>query len=164
MDDSTLVTVKRSESGYIVRVQGKGTRHESPSVRDFVCGAIEDGASVVLDLAGCEYLDSTFLGCLVILHKRGCENDGRFRVCADESAINKLLHPTRLDQVLSFCPALPESRGNPVALKPVELERLEFGQHLLATHDELAQIGGPHSTAFELVADQLRRELSEQES
>ena len=48
-----------------------------------------------------------------------------------------------------------------MTLQVTELERSEFGQHLLATHDELAKLGGPSATAFERVAAQLRRELEE---
>ena len=59
--------------------------------------------SVTLDLSPCEYLDSTFLGCLLTLHKRSVEvADTRFLVVADEGTRQRLLNPTRLDAVLQF--------------------------------------------------------------
>lgn len=114
-----------------------------------------------MDLSDCNYLDSTFLGCLVILHKRGCGHGNRFHVHANGPVREKLLHPTRLDQLLSFCARPPETMGAHVTLQVTDLERDEFGRHLLATHDELAKLGGPAAGAFERVAAQLRRELGE---
>jgi anti-anti-sigma regulatory factor len=161
MSNKDEVTVARTKSGYVVSVAGNGTRLQSPSVRDFACGAIEDGEEVVVDLSACQYLDSTFLGCLVILHKRGCENCDRFRVYAEETVRSRLLHPTRLDEVFTFCPQPPQQLGLPVILQRTELERKEFGRHLLATHEELAQVDSPAAGAFAKVAAQLRKELND---
>ena len=69
MSDPCTLTIHRTKFGYLLRLVGRGTMRESPTVRDFACGAIEDGAEFVVDLSACEYLDSTFLGCLVLLHK-----------------------------------------------------------------------------------------------
>lgn len=161
MSQFNVISVARTDAGYLVSVNGQGTRHESPAVRDFISGAMEDKAHVVLDLSQCEYLDSTFLGCLVILHKRGCEHGERFRVHADDAVINKLLHPTRLDTIIPCCTTPPKTTGQTVPLPVIDLEREEFGRHLLDTHEELADIDSPSSDAFRLVADQLRRELGE---
>ena len=161
MSQSNVVSIARTETGYLVSVHGQGTRHESPAVRDFISGAMEDRANVVLDLTECEYLDSTFLGCLVILHKRGCDKGERFRVHADAAVINKLLHPTRLDTIISCCSTLPKTSGQTVPLPIADLDREEFGRHLLDTHEELAHVDSPSSGAFRMVAEQLRRELGE---
>ena len=161
MSASNSVTITRTKSGYVVTVTGQGTRQESPAVRDFVSGAMEDGAEVVLDLSPCTYLDSTFLGCLVILHKRGCEHGERFRVCAGEDVVKKLLRPTRLDTILPCCDEPPAVTSEAVALPVVDLPREEFGRHLLDTHEELAAVESPSSAAFRMVCDQLKKDLGE---
>ena len=66
MENSCSIQIYGVETAYLFRIVGRGTRRESPAVRDFVRGALEDGANVVIDLSPCEHLDSTFLGCLVI--------------------------------------------------------------------------------------------------
>jgi anti-anti-sigma factor len=49
-----------------VRVEGKGTHLNSPSLREFLAGMIEGGyRHFRLDLGRCTYMDSTFLGMLV---------------------------------------------------------------------------------------------------
>jgi len=156
--DCTL-TIHRTESGYLFRIAGRGSMRESPAVRDFVCGAIEDGADVVMDLAACEYLDSTFLGCLVMLHQRGTSGDGSFAVLADEAVRKKLLRSVRLDRVLHFADQCPQCVGDPVALHVSVLDRREFGEHLLETHRRLAELGGPAADTFRKVAEQLGKEL-----
>ncbi len=161
MGDACTLTIARTESGYLFRIAGRGTMRESPSVRDFICGAIEDGADVVLDLSACEYLDSTFLGCLVMLHDRGKSQDGSFAVFAEQSKREKLLGTVQLDRFLNFADQRPHGVGDPVTLHVSVLERTEFGQHLLETHRKLAELGGPAADTFRKVADQIARELGE---
>ena len=160
MSQSDAISVTRTETGYVVSVHGQGTRNQSPAVRDFISGAMEDKASVVLDLSLCVCGGSTFLGRLMILHKRGCQHE-RFSVHADDAVSKKLLHPTRLDTILPRCEDLPKTVGPAVPLPIIDLERDEFGRHLIDTHEELAEVDSPTSGAFRMVCDQLRKELGE---
>jgi len=159
MENACTLTVDGTESGYVCRIEGRGTMGESPHVRDFICGAIADGAHVVLDLSTCEYLDSTFLGCLVMLHARGENQDGSFRIFADPSRREKLLGTVHLDHYLNFTDECPAGTGDPVTLDVSVLDRAEFGEHLLETHRKLAELGGPAAGTFQKVADQIAREL-----
>jgi anti-anti-sigma factor len=159
MRKDCTITIHRTAGGYLFRVAGRGTMRESPAVRDFVCGAIEDGADTVLDLSECEYLDSTFLGCLVMLHERGKSHKGSFGVVADDSTRKRLLHTIGLDRLLTFADGCPQTTGDCVELKITELERLEFGEHLLETHRKLAELGGPAAAAFHKVADELAQDI-----
>lgn len=161
MDTSCHIEIDRIDSGYLFRVAGTGTLRESPAVRDFVCGAIEDGVFVVMDLSACERLDSTFLGCLVVLHRRGERHGGSFRLYADAETRQRLFGSSKLDQLLSFVESTPESRGTPVALRVTPLERKEFGTHLLECHRRLAELGGPSAETFRRIVDQLQKELGE---
>lgn len=164
MSDPCTLTIRRTASGYVFRVAGRGTMRESPTLRDFVCGAMEDGADVVVDLAGCEYLDSTFLGCLVLLHKRGQTCDGSFAVLAEDCVRKKLLATVGLDHVLEFAEQSPQCMGTPVTLPLTDLERREFHAHLLETHRKLAELGGPTAGTFRRIADQMAKEVGEDSS
>jgi anti-anti-sigma regulatory factor len=159
MAEACTVAIHRLDSGCLLRVEGRGTLRESPAVRDFACCAIENGADVFIDLSACDYLDSTFLGCLVILHERGTNSDGSFAVVADEDARRKLLHKVRLDRVLTFVSERPPCLGPPVPLKVSALERTDFCRHLLETHRKLAELGGPAADTFRGIAQQLAKEL-----
>jgi anti-anti-sigma regulatory factor len=159
MDEHSKIEIHRSVSGYVFRIVGRGTLLESAAVCDFVCGAIEDGADVVLDLSECEYLDSTFLGGLVIMYRRGESGCGSFAVFADESARRNLLDSCRLDLILPFVDECPPCTESSVALQVTHLKRTEFAQHLLETHRKLAKLGGPAAETFRRIVDQLRKEL-----
>lgn len=157
------LTVQRTAAGYLIRVAGTGTNQQSPAVRDFSCGAIEDGAEIVLDLSRCDYLDSTFQGCLVVINRRANKQDGRFGVIADAATCKRLFGSTCLEQILPMRDEAPATQGSSVALPVVKLERREFGQHLLETHDELAKLGGPQGATFRALVDQLSHELNEED-
>ena len=73
MATASAVKVGRTEAGYCVRIEGRGTMNQSPIVLEFVGRTLRDGAAsgapgVVMDPSACEYVDSTFLGCLLGLH------------------------------------------------------------------------------------------------
>ncbi len=153
------IEIYRIDTGYLFRIVGRGTLRESPAVRDFVCGAMEDGAAVVMDLSECEHLDSTFLGCLVILHQRAERDGGSFVLFADAAVRRELFSLSRLDTILVFIEQRPPCIGEPVTLQITHLERKEFCQHLLATHRRLAELGGPAAETFQHVVEQLRRDL-----
>lgn len=161
MDKPCTLTIHRTSSGYLLRIIGRGSMNESPTARDFLGGAMDDGAHIVVDLADCEYLDSTFLGCLIMLHKRGQSGPASFRVVANAAARRRLLEPVRLEQVLDFADTVPECTGDPVQLPVTPLERREFAEHLLETHHKLAELGGPAAGTFLAIANRLKQELDE---
>lgn len=161
MEKPCTLTIHRTNAGYLLRVIGRGTMNESPTARDFLGGAIDDGVQIVVDLSDCEYLDSTFLGCLIMLHKRGQAGPAGFHVVADAAARRRLLEPVRLEQVLKFVDAMPECIGDPVELPVTQLERREFAEHLLETHRKLAELGGPAADTFRAIANRLKQELDE---
>ena len=161
MENNCSIEIYRIHTGYLFRIVGRGTLRESPAVRDFVCGAIEDGADVVMDLSQCEHLDSTFLGCLVILHQRAELDGGSFSVFADELVRQRLFGVSHLDKIIVFVEQLPECLGSSVQLQITKLDRKEFCQHLLATHRRLAELGGPAAETFQRIVEQLQREFDQ---
>ena len=70
-DDVHFEIVGRTEAGYAIRIEGRGTMRESPALQRVVRTVLDgEACAVTIDLAVCDYLDSTFLGCLVDLHRR----------------------------------------------------------------------------------------------
>jgi anti-anti-sigma factor len=164
MADACSLEVQRIESGYLFRVIGRGTMRESTTVRELAAEALKTGAQVVLDLSGCEYLDSTFLGCLLILHDRGAKGQGSFAIRADDATRKRLISRSRLDQLLTVIERCPKCLSQPVKLRSPILEPSKLGAHLLETHRKLADFGGPGASAFRAIADQLESELDDVES
>ncbi len=160
VSESNKIAICRTEAGYLVRIAPRGTVQESPAVRDFVCRALGEGIHIVLDLSTCEYLDSTFLGCLVLMHQRGCDSPGSLAVFAEKPVRHRLFATCQLESLLSFAASCPPCNSEPIALRTALLDRRELCEHLIATHRKLAELGGTAADAFRRIAEQLTAELN----
>src|SRR4051812_5597953 len=72
MATATALHVAPTTNGCVIRVEGRGTMKESPAARAVAMQTLsaEPTTSVVVDLNSCDYLDSTFLGCLAQMYNR----------------------------------------------------------------------------------------------
>jgi hypothetical protein len=181
---SAAVHVGRTANGCCIRVEGRGTMKESPAVQEFVARTLDldaaakpgepaCGGAVAVDLSRCDYLDSTFLGCLLGLYKQyggrgaregspvGGAGRGRFTVTAPPEKLAKLFGPTRLDKLMSAQKDPPQVTGEwvPLAVTQPVLDRRELTQHVMECHRQLAEVESPQQAAFRRIADQLEREL-----
>ena len=157
----TCIQIGQADSGPIVRIEGRGTMRQSASVNEFIGRVLSaEVGQVVIDLSGCNYLDSTFLGCLLRLHKRfGASKPPRFCVAAPQTLARKLLGSTCLDRILQVVPSAPPINGVWHELHAESQESREVARHVLACHRELASIEGPAQSAFRRIAEQMEREL-----
>jgi anti-anti-sigma factor len=161
---STL-RVGRTASGFLVQVEGRGTLSESPALQEFAIQSL-DGPSgpstVVVDLSHCDYLDSTFLGCLVSLHhKFNRKSPHRFQVAASSDKRQKLLAPTHLHHVLDLTDVSPEPISDVLEVSRPVVPGADLGRHVMECHRRLAELGGSRASSFRSIADQLARELGE---
>ena len=123
----------RTATGYLVRVEGHGTIRESPALRQFVMRCVlAENLPVVVDLSATQYLDSTFLGCLVNLHRRCCRDakSAHFTIAVSEQARRKLLRPTHVDIVLTCIGTCPEPVGDLVAITTLQIESRTLGRKI----------------------------------
>jgi anti-anti-sigma factor len=155
------LSIGRTSHGILIRVEGRGTAVTSPTfealVRD---GLQQDYDSIVVDLTDCEYLDSTFLGCLVTLHRKSSEVQGDpFAILAPPATRTRLFHIARLDKLLHFVDQAEPLIGQAVAIELSSTGRDELGRHVADTHRALASLGGAESDKFEQIADNIEREL-----
>ncbi len=156
--------VSRTRNGFVVRVQGNGTATHSPAFAEFVKGClVEDpNATVTIDLLGCEYLDSTFLGCLLKLQRLGTAK--RFHVAADEAARTRLLTATCLDRYLTLLSKAPSSTGTFLRIEPGEVSKQQLGRHMQETHQALGDLPSASASVFKRIAEQLAHDLEQEES
>lgn len=159
--EQSVLEVGRTADGFVVRVAGRGSMHESPGLTAFAAETLgaTPGAGFTIDLSACEYLDSTFLGCLVGLHKK-FNSDGslRVRVAGSDERLARLFGPSGLDRILPRGTD-PDEVDQWLAVPAVRLDRHRLGEHLLECHRRLADAGGPQAETFAAVADHLEREL-----
>jgi anti-anti-sigma regulatory factor len=163
MSNRAKVSVARFDGGVCLKVEGAGTMQESPVMHAFaeqVLGQAEE--SVIVDLASCSYVDSTFLGGLVSLFKRhGAGRTTRFSIYAPPPVRQSLFGTSRLDRVLPFVDDLPRVPGESFPLEPHgTTSREELGQYIVECHRRLAEVGGAEAETFGRVADAIAEELT----
>jgi len=93
----------RNENGDIVILQVKlsrATLKEAGEFKIFLQNDIKSGKKkVIVDLSPCEFIDSTFLGALVISHKKISEYGGGIKLVTAQSAVISMFELTRINKV-----------------------------------------------------------------
>ena len=168
MSDESVSTIMigRIETGYFIHVVGRGTCRESAALEQFATQAfLAENCAVTIDLFGCDHLDSTFLGCLVTLHKRfGVGHPSRFVVAASPEKVQKLLTPSKLDKFLEITDRSPRIKDTLMILPESKVDQLQMGRHVMECHRLLADLGGPNAASFAAIADQIGRELAAEQA
>ncbi|MCS7034378.1 MAG: STAS domain-containing protein [Phycisphaerae bacterium] len=157
------VSVAPTADGFVIRVTGRGTVRESRVVKDLAARTLrEDPKSVVvLELSGCGYVDSTFLGTMMDLH-RTAGDPRRFAIAAPPAQRSRLLGLARLDRLLTGMDEPPAVMGDFVAVPTPEATSREILSHVMECHQRLSEIDCPMSPIFGRIAEQMRRELEQQ--
>lgn len=105
MIDFKLETELLADETVVVSVGGELDLHTAPPFEDRILGALENGhARIVIDLTGCEFLDSTALGILVTARKRLGEHKDRLVLVAADRNIVKIFELTGLDRTFTIAP------------------------------------------------------------
>jgi anti-sigma B factor antagonist len=93
----------------IITVAGEIDVATAPQLRESLHGVITQGhGTVVLDLLGVTFLDSTALGVLVGALKRCRELGGELHIVVTDARIRKIFEITGLDKVFPIVDALSE--------------------------------------------------------
>ncbi len=162
---ASTLRVGRTASGFLVQVEGRGTMSESPALQEFAVQSLDGPANpstVVVNLSHCDYLDSTFLGCLLNLHRKYNRTvPHRFQVAASGDKRQRLLGPNHLIQVLDLMDVSPQPISDVLEVSHPTLPGHDLGRHVMECHRRLAELGGAGAAAFRSIADQLAHELGE---
>ena len=161
MTTASTITVGRSPTGYWVKIVGRGTLRESPAVSAFVERMLSaPEGDLVVDLTACEYLDSTFLGCLIGLDRRfGHSRPPRFAIVVTPEGNRRILAPSHIDALLNLTGVVPLHVGEEIVLSEPELTGAELGHHVLEAHRNLAALGGRNEAVYRPIIERLAREL-----
>ena len=161
-----MLKVAPTDNGCCVRVEGQGTMQESPAAHDVAARTFSGapGANVVFDLSACNFLDSTFLGCLMTLYREfgGNAEDchSRYFIAASSEQRQKLFGPTHLDRLISTLESPPVPSGPWHDVPEEELDKKDRMRHVMECHRALAEVKGPMSGAFLKIAQQIESELT----
>ena len=165
MPQSPVQVATTPDGGCVVRIVGRATMQDSPTAEELVIRTLEHSPTtrVVIDLSGCDYLDSTFLGSLFGLYSRfGGGPSPRVRFHAPASIIKKLFGPLKLDKhLVADSDNAPAIRGQWVDLPASKGDKASMSRHVMECHRRLAEIDTPARAAFTKIADAMERELEQ---
>ena len=134
------------------KVDGRGTMHQSSSLRRQAEACISGGAlSVNVDLRDCTYLDSTFLGTLIFLDKQLRLRQGQFSLIAPSQACTKLLRQMGLDEYMSENPDAVSPTTGWTELPTIVNDSQTMRRTVEQAHQELAALPGKAGAQFEEV-------------
>lgn len=138
------------------QVKGRGTMRQSPALRQLVEQTLAAGPVVLhVDLRQCTYMDSTFVGTLILFKRAIARRGGQFALVAPSSECCQLL------QKMGMQGLFPTITGEdlPTAGFERELEAepddYTFHRNVVEAHQELACLSGPAGEIFREVAQQL---------
>jgi anti-anti-sigma regulatory factor len=156
-----------------IRVEGKGSFVNSPAVKAFGDGRIAAGEGVlVVDLAACTGMDSTFMGTLAGLAARlSAVEGGRLHIAEPGERNRRSLEDLGLDFLMDIDPPsavwrgrVDEVRGQlhaPAAIG--EIGRTQRSRHVLEAHQTLSTINDKNARSFAGVVGMLASEIAEKE-
>lgn len=154
-----------------IRCEGKGSFLNSPAVKAFGDLRISAGEKIlVVDLAACSGMDSTFMGTLAGMSTRlSAREQGALQVADPGSRNLRSLEDLGLDNLMEVNPpnapwrgGLDDIRGRlraPGAAATMDIHQRK--RHVLESHENLSEISGENAREFSDVVENLRKEIGE---
>lgn len=103
----------------IITFTGEHDLNTAPTLRERLKGAIEEGASIVVDLSGAAFIDSSILGAVLDARRQAHEKGLGFAVTLSDGSepVERVLEVTGLTATLPVHPnraaAIAEARSGP---------------------------------------------------
>lgn len=150
------------DSQLFIAFEGHATHQASLAAEHIVAGFLDAQSQppmIILDLAGCAWVDSTFSGWMIRLRQRTGARHGEVVISHCPPAclsslttmgLTALFHFAELERPPDLCSLLCE----PEAVTPASIE------FMLEAHESLASTSPANQRVFGRIAEQLRRELS----
>jgi serine phosphatase RsbU (regulator of sigma subunit)/anti-anti-sigma regulatory factor len=139
-----------TEHAAYLALRGRATWTQCDAFHETAQAVLDEGRALVLDLSGCEYLDSTFLGTVHELVGRG-----RVTLVGVRPAVRALFEELSMEQVLAHIPedvpASPEFYALGTASDPAAARK-----RILRAHEALATLSERNQEEFRDVIQSLR--------
>ena len=164
------IKVGKFEGFSWIRCEGKGSFLNSPAVKEFGESRIKRGEKcLVVDLAACTGMDSTFMGTLAGLSSRISEKEGVLQVADPGEKNRNSLEDLGLDFLMEIDPE--EAHWKDVAEKARDLLKPKVAgmkagtelhtRHILEAHEILSEANESNREKFSGVVEMLGEQLGE---
>ena len=153
-----------TESYIFIKAVGHITARLCPDLKNKIitlCEKADKLTDLFVDLSACEYMDSTFMGLLIGLHKKLSRDYSiKLTLLAPSESCLSLLKGLGLDRLLSI--------SDEISIVPDNLEPL-YGsvsvstQLLLKAHENLMEVSEQNKKKFNLLHSILKERMREEE-
>jgi anti-anti-sigma factor len=144
-----------------VQVEGWGTMHHSPAMRQWVEANLPQAPRLRVDLSRCTHMDSTFIGTLLGLKRltESLPGGGIALVCPSAECL-QVLAQLRIGRIFTIeSEPSEESDWQEVCLDPDGMKSRGFRTTVVEAHQQLADCEGPAGHHFRALAEAMAREL-----
>lgn len=102
---------KKLDNNYLIEVGFPRTSiYLANDFKNVVFDAIDNGElNIIVDFSQCDFIDSTFLGVLVVAHKRLLPLGGKIKLVIKNPSVHASLTMTRIDKIFNVFPSLNEA-------------------------------------------------------
>jgi anti-anti-sigma regulatory factor len=149
----------QSDTTITFQVDGRVTMAQSVPFRRLAEQALDAGvACLYVDLRRCLYIDSTFVGTLLVL-QRAARDRAAFAILCPSAPCQRVLDSLGLGRRFAViqCDELPAHAWTEVDVTGEDRACLRF--NVCESHQELVNVGGRTAEPFRAVAASLQREL-----
>jgi anti-anti-sigma regulatory factor len=161
--DSPEIAVGTVRGGLYVGLLGRATQRTCPTadhlVEDYLSSRPQPPV-IVLDLAGCEWVDSTFAGWLLGLSKRMSRMpDGQMCVAGCGERCHASLGRMGLAELFQFEQIEPPAETQMIRCATSDQPDKEELKLMLAAHEALVQLGPENARVFAPIVATLRSQI-----
>ncbi len=160
-----VIKIGYDAKGVYIKVNGEGTVRQSNALKQFMFDIIEKFHGIkevnfYMDLENCQYVDSTFIGLLLILDKKIRESIKKKLILIQPSGyVLEVIKQMGLEGILHLD---LESYDFPANMKGLEVEninKIELALIMYMSHSQLAQLNTENKQKFETAIDVLKKEI-----
>ncbi len=159
--DAAHIEVGTLDGALYIGVMGQATQRICPTATQLVSDYIAaHGAAitVILDTRGCDWVDSTFAGCLIGLRKR-LAGGGKVQLSGCGEACRASLARMKLDALIEFVDVEPPTQRETLACVSGDRPTREEIALMLEAHRELAAIDEGNRQVFGPIVAMLEQQL-----
>lgn len=163
MANSGELLVSNRNGEYIIKVSGRATFDCAPPLRDLAKNLDQEKFTAIrVDLAACEWMDSTFMGVLAMLGLRAKKINAVMEICAASAQNEELLAALGLKKLFVFTQNAIENPGCENCIKGGSTEMVqakEGAQTVLEAHQTLMDVDDQNVAKFEKVVDLVQMDI-----
>ena len=145
----------------VINICGKGTYMLSQNFFDAVQGVFDGKRGLIIDLCGCEYLDSTFLGIIHEVVAQGDKASIHVHIQRMSERVRGLFEELNMDLVLHHIQESVDPLPNMEPLVKTEPDEMTLHRRILRAHDILVSLSEENQKKFQGVVDMLRKEMGD---